>query len=106
MTVETPLRIPGDHPAFAGHFPGRPIVPGVVLLDEALHVIASATGITLSACLINSVKFLSPLKPGEAAMILHEVVDNGTIRFEIVSGSRKIAAGSLTPEPKTPAPER
>jgi 3-hydroxyacyl-[acyl-carrier-protein] dehydratase len=96
MTTQTPLTIPANHPAFAGHFPGMPIVPGVVLLDEALHAVSSATGISLAACFINSVKFLSPLKPGEAATIVHEVQDNGSIRFEITCGTRKIAAGSVT----------
>lgn len=75
-----------------------PIVPGVVLLDEALHAIGTATGIPLAACLINSVKFLSPLKPGEAATIEHEVQDNGSIRFDIISGTRKIVVGSITPD--------
>ena len=28
------FRVEADHPALEGHFPGRPIVPGVVLLDE------------------------------------------------------------------------
>ena len=38
------IEIPAAHPAFPGHFPGMPILPGVVLLDEALHAIAAARG--------------------------------------------------------------
>jgi len=36
------LRVESDHPALAGHFPGHPIVPGALLLDEALHAIDAA----------------------------------------------------------------
>ena len=106
MTTQTPLTIPADHPAFAGHFPGMPIVPGVVLLDEALHAIGTTTGISLAACFINSVKFLSPLKPGEAIVIEHEVQENGSIRFEILCGTRKIAAGNVSPNPEMHGSEK
>jgi len=89
--------VPLDHPAFAGHFPGTPILPGVVLLDTALHAIASATGIALDNCEISSVKFLSPAKPGDELLIQHSLSASGTIRFDIIAGMRKIASGSIVP---------
>ena len=54
--VETPL----DHPCYAGHFPGNPIVPGVVLLD----LVVGALGLGAPRAL-DSVKFHRALKPGE-----------------------------------------
>ncbi|MDO9364880.1 MAG: hypothetical protein Q8K83_09025 [Methylotenera sp.] len=100
MKKQIPLKIPADHPAFAGHFPGSPIVPGVVLLDEAIHAIVADTGLTVTAWQISSVKFLSPLKPGEAVMIEHEQLANGTIKFEVLEASRQIVIGSLVPSIK------
>jgi 3-hydroxyacyl-[acyl-carrier-protein] dehydratase len=88
------LTIAPDHPALAGHFPGMPVVPGVVLLDEALHAIGAALGVDLSACRIASVKFLSPVLPGQTVVITHDGVhDSATIRFTLMHGERKIASG-------------
>ncbi len=89
--------VPPDHPAFAGHFPGTPILPGVMLLDTVLHAIATANGISLDGCEISSVKFLSPATPGDTLLIQHKLSAHGAIRFDIMSGSRKIASGSLLP---------
>lgn len=94
-TGRAPLPIAPDHPAFAGHFPGMPIVPGVVLLDEALHAIGKMIGTDVSACQIGSVKFLSPVRPGEPVAVQYETLDNGAIRFDILSDERKIATGSM-----------
>ena len=93
MIMHTHLTIAADHPAFAGHFPGTPIVPGVLLLDETLHAI----GLSTQTCQINSVKFLSPLGPGESVVIQHEMLANGSIRFDIMAGTCRIATGSVTP---------
>jgi 3-hydroxymyristoyl/3-hydroxydecanoyl-(acyl carrier protein) dehydratase len=87
--------IPADHPAFAGHFPGTPILPGVVLLDAALQIIADTRGIALDICEISSVKFLSPAGPGDELVIRHTVSASGTIRFDVNAGTRKIASGSI-----------
>jgi 3-hydroxyacyl-[acyl-carrier-protein] dehydratase len=89
------LAIASDHPAFAGHFPGAPIVPGVVLLDLALDAIGRLTGTDLSACRINSVKFLSPVTPGEPVQVKCEILNNGALGFDILSNGRKVATGSI-----------
>lgn len=89
------LTIPPGHPALAGHFPGMPVVPGVVLLDEALHAIGAALGADLAACRIASVKFLSPVLPGQALGVLHEGGDGDAIRFTLMHGERKVASGVI-----------
>lgn len=38
--IERVITIPADHPCLPGHFPGRPIVPAVVILDEVRGMIA------------------------------------------------------------------
>lgn len=89
------LTIPADHPAFAGHFPGNPTVPGVVLLDIALHAISTATGIDLSQCEISTVKFLNPVSPNQQIFIQHFILPTGAIRFELFFGTQKIATGRV-----------
>lgn len=89
--------VPLDHPAFAGHFPGTPILPGVVLLDVALKIIDDTSGFALDLCEISSVKFLSPARPGDELLIQHSVSASGSIRFDILAGTRKIASGSIVP---------
>jgi len=97
MNEVTHWVVPPDHPAFAGHFPGTPIFPGVLLLDMTLHAVAGAVGIALESCEIGSVKFLSPAKPGDALEIRYDFQITGTIRFDIAAGARKIASGTVVP---------
>src|SRR5665647_148437 len=97
MKKATHWTIPADHPAFAGHFPGNPILPGVVLLDVALQIISDTSGIVLDRCTISAVKFLSPAVPGEEIVIRHTISVSGTILFDIMAGIRKIASGSIVP---------
>ena len=96
------FHIHADHPAFAGHFPGTPIVPGVVLLDEALHVITIHTATRADQWQISSAKFLSPVKPDETLVIEYELQTNGAVTFTIVESTsqgagRLIASGNLAP---------
>lgn len=108
MRSETTLNFGPEHPAFAGHFPGAPIVPGVVLLDAAIHAalqlfcahpIASAQN--ADVCRVGSAKFLSPVGPGETLTLSLDATAPGSARFEISSGGRIVATGTLV-VPRTP----
>ncbi len=95
--TRTPLPLPVPHPATEGHFPGSPILPGVVLLDEAMRVIERTLGVEPAGWRIASVKFLRPASPGEPLRLEHERLASGTIRFTISTGGRTVATGQLAP---------
>lgn len=70
-TITQSLRISATHPSLPGHFPGQPVVPGVVLLDR---VAAALEGAGLGRFKrIGVVKFLAPLLPDEDAEISADI---------------------------------
>lgn len=88
--------IPADDPCLDGHFPGRPLVPGVVLLERVLEAVEAAHG-ARGPLQLPQVKFLHPLLPGEEA----EVVLEGTApawRFQVRRGDTVLASGQLRAE--------
>jgi len=95
--VEIALHVACDHPALEGHFPGRPIVPGVVLLSEALAVIESVTSCAPEEWVVAHAKFLAPVAPGTPLTLVHEASASGAVRFEIRSAERCVASGLLSP---------
>jgi 3-hydroxyacyl-[acyl-carrier-protein] dehydratase len=85
-----PLFIESDHPAFAGHFPGRPIVPGVLLLDRAQRAIESKIGMPLEG--LPAAKFHSPATPGEELELEYDI-EKSIVHFQIRCRVRRIASG-------------
>ena len=61
MMHERVLSIDYDHPSLAGHFPGHPVVPGVVLLNEVLDTLRHGSAAPLVVTGLPMVKFSSPL---------------------------------------------
>ena len=73
-----------DHPAFAGHFPGQPLLPGVVLLSEALEVLLrEAPGWLTGEARLSTAKFLAPVRPGASLEMRWTPPAAGHLRFEV-----------------------
>ena len=72
MSFEHDDMIDPAHPALAGHFPGNPIVPAVVLLERVAAAIEDAFGPQARLARLPAVKFLAPLAPGERFRIVLE----------------------------------
>jgi 3-hydroxymyristoyl/3-hydroxydecanoyl-(acyl carrier protein) dehydratase len=85
------VRIGADHPSLPGHFPGRPIVPGVVIIEQVLITVGLVAG---DLQRIEWVKFARPLLPDEEA-ILEAVRDGDSLRFTLRREGQTLASGLL-----------
>lgn len=90
----TALCIPHDHPSLAGHFPGQPVVPGVLLLDRIVAAAEAWLGTAVTLQSLPQVKFIAPLLPGQQAQL--ELKRNGTeFRFILQRDDTIIAQGTF-----------
>jgi acyl-coenzyme A synthetase/AMP-(fatty) acid ligase len=85
------LHFAASHPAFAGHFPGAPMVPGALLLAEAL----AALGLEDAGLEIASAKFLHPVGP-DCDVDVH---CDPARRLELHSSGRLVATANLRTPP-------
>jgi 3-hydroxymyristoyl/3-hydroxydecanoyl-(acyl carrier protein) dehydratase len=92
---ETRIRVAPDHPALPGHFPGAPIVPGVLLLDRVLAGAEAWLGCALHPTGVPQVKFRAPLLPGEDVQLSLELAAV-SLKFVVSRGGQTIAAGTFS----------
>ncbi|NIM27967.1 MAG: hydroxymyristoyl-ACP dehydratase [Gammaproteobacteria bacterium] len=100
MSFQVHRTITNEHPALAGHFPGNPVVPAVLILDEVLRAAEQWRG-KLRLKSVETVKFSSPLRPGQSFSIELRCDDDSYIAFECRYGANRIASGRLAVECET-----
>ncbi len=87
------LHVPHDHPSFAGHFPGHPVLPGVVLLSMVMEALQSPLG---TPAQIDQAKFLAPVLPGDT-LTLSVTTQGRSLQFELTRDTTPVARGQLSP---------
>jgi len=93
--IERLARVPRVLPCFEGHFPDLPVVPGYVQLDWALDAAAALLGRKPRVAAIESLKLISPLRPGEDFRILVRCPSETRLSVEISSDAGIHAKGRL-----------
>jgi acyl-CoA synthetase (AMP-forming)/AMP-acid ligase II len=91
------LRFAANHPVGPGHFPGNPIVPGALLLDELAAAIFPGgwSGV------VELAKFHHPVRPGDTVAVTFRT-DKESTRFECYltrNGQLVLSGLLLTPRP-------
>ncbi len=87
------LYVPHDHPSFAGHFPGHPVLPGVVLLSMVMEALQARLG---TPAQIDQAKFLAPVMPGDT-LTLGVTTRGNSLQFELTRDTSPVARGQLSP---------
>ncbi len=93
--IEQPVA--ADLPAFDGHFPGAPVLPGAVLLALVLRAIgqrAPWAGRVGTAPLVQQVKFLAAVAPGQTLSIRLDDTP-AALQFSVRCGDRLVARGAV-----------
>jgi len=97
LVASRKVEIAVDHPAFDGHFPARPVLPGVALLAEVLE--AALREPALAACIgseprLAVVKFLAPVGPG-AALVIDFRLGARMLEWRVGDGAHDVASGQI-----------
>ena len=95
VTIE--LAVPEDLPLFAGHFPGAPILPGVILISWAATCAEAYLGWRGDSRGIDHLKFNAAVWPRETLQLTLSLTPTGGVKFEFQAAGKAKAAGVFRP---------
>ena len=104
-TWTSSLAVGADHPAFDGHFPGRPILPGVALVAEVLEAAFAEPALARSlgpAPRLLAAKFFVPVAPGASLAIVWHATKK-TLDWHVSDGTHDVASGQFARSDALPA---
>jgi 3-hydroxyacyl-[acyl-carrier-protein] dehydratase len=105
-TVRADCLVPEESPVFEGHFPGHPLMPGVLLIETMAQ---TGGWLVLAVLRFQRMPFLAQVKeaklrafvvPGQPlqaeARLVHDGSGYAVVAGSIISGGRKVAEAEIT----------
>ena len=79
--MKSVFRFPANHPVLVGHFPGNPVIPGVLILEKILECYRQHHPQQPAPGGFSHVKFLQPLRPEEDLRLEFSAKNNNKVVF-------------------------
>jgi 3-hydroxyacyl-[acyl-carrier-protein] dehydratase len=79
------MRIDATHPVFQGHFPGSPVLPGVIQLEMVKAAISRTLGRAVALYELSTCKFLEVLNPSETPEMTIHIQFKGDEPLEVTA---------------------
>lgn len=92
--MDCEFTIAATHASLSGHFPGNPVVPGTVILDEVIRCMKQSQPDTVVEG-FPSVKFVSTLKPDELVLLSIKKKNESTYSFTCKHQDQLLVNGQL-----------
>jgi len=103
--ITTACQVPDHSPVFEGHFPGYPILPGVLLIETMAQtggwLVLATLGCTKMPFLmqVEKAKLRSFVSPGQAmeaeATLLHDGSGYAVVKAAITAGGKKVTEAEI-----------
>ncbi|MBZ5638603.1 MAG: hypothetical protein LAO51_07570 [Acidobacteriia bacterium] len=96
------IAIPLKHPVFEGHFPGRPVLPGIAHLAVAVQAMAAVTKRRVVLAAVPILRLRRPVAPGDVLDVsIRRPTPDATVPFDIRRGAERVSSGILVPDRET-----
>jgi acyl-coenzyme A synthetase/AMP-(fatty) acid ligase len=103
--IERRLRVPEHLIYLEGHFPGNPVVPGVVTLRWAIAAAGALLGGEPHVAAVERLKFHEMLRPGDELLLVVSLDrEAGAFQFSASAGARRFASGRCRLQTRLTAP--
>jgi hypothetical protein len=89
------LHIRVDAPYFEGHFPGNPILPGIIQLHWAVQLARHCLGIEAPPGEFRRIKFQSILVPPRLVELRLRTEDRRQVEFQVLGKSESHSSGVM-----------
>lgn len=100
------VAIDPDAPWFSGHFPGNPMVPGIVQLAIAFELVRRTQDAPVRPAGVRRVRFKQILRPGDgpALTVRRTAGAENTYSFRLMLGREAACTGTLIVEEEKETP--